>query len=124
MDLTCCHVMLSVSDIEAAKEFYLDRLGLKVIEVYPKFFAARAGDVRFSIFAGGTKRATSDESAVSVILRTEDIDAKVAELTGLGVEFEDVISEAPKFMRYAPLLDPDGNRLYIAQYLGDPFAAA
>ena len=44
--------------------------------------------------------------------------------TAKGVVFEDAVAEAPKFMRYVPLLDPDGNRLYIAQYSFDPFSAA
>jgi len=118
--------MLSVSDVDVAKEFYLQTLGLEAIESYPKFFAAKAGNVRFSVFAGGTKRTAGDDgdAPATLILRTADLDATMAELTAKGVVFEDAVAEAPKFMRFVPLLDPDGNRLYIAQYLGDPFAAA
>jgi catechol 2,3-dioxygenase-like lactoylglutathione lyase family enzyme len=117
--------MLSVSDIDAAKEFYLDKLGLTVIESYTKFFAVKAGDVRFSIFAGGVKRPAGDDgdAPASIILRTADLAATMAELSASGIEFESEAVEAPNFMRYVPLLDPDGNRIHIAQYLADPFAA-
>jgi len=124
VNLSCCHVMLTVSDIDVAKEFYLSKLGLDEIEVYPKFFAARAGDVRFSFFVGGQKHGPEHDSTVSVILRTEDITESVSKLAKSGVVFEGEVSEAPNFMRFVSFLDPDGNRLYLAQYLADPFSAA
>jgi len=126
LSLTCCHILLSVSDIDEAVDFYLTKLGLILIESYPKFFAVRAGDVRFSVFLGGKKRDSGNEEGAPavVMLRTEDLDAKIAELKGRGVVFEGDVMEAPKFMRYISLLDPDGNQLYVAQYLGDPFVAS
>lgn len=116
--------MLNVSDIDAAKEFYIEKLGLQVLEMFPKFFAARAGDVRISVFPGGRKLVEGQDSGVSVILRTEDVDQTITELTSRGVLFEGPMGEAPQFMRFVSFLDPDGNRLYLAQYLGDPFAVA
>jgi predicted enzyme related to lactoylglutathione lyase len=125
MALSCCHVMLNVSDVETAKEFYADVLGLPLLEAFPKFFAVRAGDVRVSVFPGGTKRPADaeEDSALSLILRTDDLDSTIQALTAKGVIFEGDPMEAPKFMRYISFLDPDGNRLYLAQYFADPLAA-
>lgn len=123
MDLECCHIVLNVADVRAAKNFYIHKLGLPVIEEYDGFFAVRAGDIRFSVFENGVRRdpkADADAPAV-VILKTADLDATMEELRSRGVEFEADAREAPKLMRYAPLLDPDGHRLYIAQYFGDVF---
>ena len=58
------------------------------------------------------------------MLRTNDLDSVITELTARGVKFEGEVQTAPGFMRYVALLDPDGNELHIAQYDGDPLVKA
>ena len=121
MSLECTQVLVRLTDLALAREFYVDKLGLEVIEEYPTMVAVRAGSVRFSIFAGGKAHgADEDDPPSTMILGTKDLDATMQELSSRGIEFDGEVQTAPGFMRYISLLDPDGNQLYIAQYLGDP----
>jgi predicted enzyme related to lactoylglutathione lyase len=82
-------------------------------------FAVRAGDVRISVFQ-------SDEVAssgnVEIILRTDDIETAKAAVTNNEVTLTQDIIEAPGFMRFFTLEDPDRNVIHIGQYLRDPLA--
>jgi predicted enzyme related to lactoylglutathione lyase len=126
MNLECCHVLISVSDLDLAREFYEKKLALPVIEDHPRMFAVRAGGVRFSILGGGDRREDDNPvgQATTIMLRTDNLEKAMAELSDRGVDFEDEINEAPGFMRYVSLSDPDGNELYLAQYISDPLAFA
>ena len=46
------HAVIRVSDIAAAKEFYLNHLRLELLEDSGNFFAANAGNLRLSVFGG------------------------------------------------------------------------
>ena len=121
MSLACTQVLLRLSDLAQAREFYVTKLGLEVIEEYPTMIAVRAGSVRFSIFAGGKRHgADEDDPPATLMLGTDDLDAKMQELAARGVDFDGEVQTAPGFMRYVSLLDPDGNQVYVAQYLGNP----
>ena len=125
MSFDCSQILVRVSDLALAREFYVEKLGLGVIEEYPKMFAVRAGSVRFSVFGGGTPRNVFDnDPPASIMLRTNDLDSSMAELNAKGVKFEGEVQTAPGFMRYVGLLDPDGNELHLAQYVGDPLVKA
>ena len=126
MELACAQLLLSVSDIDKSREFYIGKLQMPVVEDHPKMFAFRAGDVRFSVFGGG-KRHTSEEASAAhlkVMFRTEDLDATVARLKERGVVFAGEIEEAPGFMRHIELVDPDNNFIFLAQYVRDPLKPA
>ena len=121
MALQCNQLLLKVSDLKVARDFYVVKLGLEIIENHPRMFAIRAGDVRFSISEGSKPKEESDEdSAVTIMLRTSDLDHAVAELNSRGVEFDGEIHTAPGFMRSISLRDPDRNQLYLTEYLRDP----
>jgi len=126
MNLECSHIMLTVSDIKSARNFYIDQLEMPIVEEYPSMFAFRAGNVRFTVVGGGTKQSADSEfpdPPATIMFRTEDIDATVASLKSRGVEFLGDIEEAPGFMRHIALRDPDNYYLYIAQYVRDPLVA-
>lgn len=116
---TCNHITILCSDIERAHEFYVDKLGLALLARWPRMIAVRAGDVRFSI-------SQSDEIAkdgnVNVILRTDDVEAARDTLQSRGVTLLEDIIEAPNFMRFFTLEDPDANIIHVGQYLRDPLA--
>jgi catechol 2,3-dioxygenase-like lactoylglutathione lyase family enzyme len=61
------------------------------------------------------------------VYRTDDIARTAAELRTRGIPLdggdEHGIHEAPGFIRYVVLHDPEGNRIEIGQYLRDPLAA-
>jgi catechol 2,3-dioxygenase-like lactoylglutathione lyase family enzyme len=116
---TCNHITIACSDIDRAHEFYIDKLGLTLLNRWPHMISARAGEVRFSISPSDE---LSKEGNVNVILRTDDIDAAKKELESRGVTLLEDIVEAPNFMRFFTIEDPDHNIIHIGQYLRDPLA--
>lgn len=124
MSLECSHVVLRVSDLAAAREFYIDKLELPVLDDHQQMFSIRAGQLRVSVFPGGKQLAAdgSEDANAAMILRTSNLDDAVARLKEKGVPFEGEIVEAPGFMRHIAFTDPDNNLLYLGEYLRDPLA--
>jgi predicted enzyme related to lactoylglutathione lyase len=116
------HFGLHVRDLATARRFYVDQLGLPVLQDTPsmKLLAVRAGDVRLSIF--GDRGDASGEGPCQIILATEDLAAAIEELKGRGLSPINPPAEAPGFMKFINILDPDGNRVGIVEYLRDPLA--
>ena len=124
MNLEIQHVEIHVSSRERAFGFYVDKLGLELIEETPELnlFSVKAGGVRISIFSGYEPNTNPHEKKASthIIFRTEDIGKTVVELTKRGLVFNTEIFEAPGFLKGIETADPDGNIIEIAQYLRDP----
>jgi predicted enzyme related to lactoylglutathione lyase len=105
-----------VNDINAAKKFYGDVLGLK------KTFEME-GWCEFSHADGGASiglnqlREGDDERGATVVLRVDDLARAQAELVAKGVRFEGEVLEVPGAVRIATFRDPDGNRLQLCQVL-------
>jgi predicted enzyme related to lactoylglutathione lyase len=111
--------VLRVAEIERSRVFYHEKLGLELLENYPNFFVVRAGALRISVFAGFEALTTNAEESVgfSIILSTEDVTKTKEEFEKRGINVVEDIVEAPGFMRYFTVKDPDGNLINIAQYL-------
>lgn len=122
MELKLQHTVVRVSDISIAKEFYLQKLGLELLEDAGNFFAAKAGNVRLSFF-GGMKKAEMTEdptTGVSLIFRVDDLAAAQKELESKGIKpFGDVI-DIPNFHKFLEYEDPDGNVFFLAEYHVEP----
>lgn len=125
MELDCVHVVLGASDVAQARDFYVNKLGLALMDDNPGFFAVRAGGVRVSVFGGGKRLDAEKEETpnLKLVLRTENIESSVKDLKKRGVKFDGGIVDAPGFMRFAPVLDPDNNVIFLAQYASDPLKA-
>jgi glyoxylase I family protein len=124
MNLEIQHIEVHVSSLEKAREFYVTKLGLEVIEETPalNLFSVRAGGVRISIFGGYEPNTNPFEKKASthIIFRTDNIVKTMDELTNRGLQFKGEIFEAPGFIRDIATTDPDGNVIEIAEYLRDP----
>ncbi|MBC7935359.1 MAG: VOC family protein [Rhizobacter sp.] len=124
LNLSIQHVEIRVSSLEAAKDFYANKLGLQVIEEIPaiSLLALKAGSVRLSIFGGFRKQAASmdDLTNTHVVFRTKNISETMIELQSRGLNFPEGIKEAPGFIRFISLQDPDGNLIEIGEYLREP----
>ncbi len=122
MTFTSSHFGLHVRDLASARRFYVDQLGLTVLQDTPsmRLLAVRAGDVRLSIF--GDRTDTSGEGPCQIILATENLNAAITELEQRGLSPIHPPVEAPGFMTFVNILDPDGNRIGIVEYLRDPLA--
>jgi predicted enzyme related to lactoylglutathione lyase len=110
-----------MSDLKSMKDFYVNKLGLRLLEEEEHFFAAAAGDVRFSFFEGAKKYPINEDSAgLSIMLRCNDIIKTRDEIAGKGIELLSDITEAPGFLKYITIEDPDNNIVHIAEYLKEP----
>ena len=112
---------IPVTDLERAKQFYGEALGLEFLWETPAAVRFRCGTVsEISIF----KRAPITTEHTLAHFEVGDIEAEVAQLVAMGVEFLDY-QEGPLATtghiaqlgsaRCAWFLDPDGNTLGIRQ---------
>ncbi len=101
------HLTIFVADVARTREWYTQRIGLKLeFEIPGAHVAALQDDGGFTLFA---EKATQPGSAASCVLtfRVADVEAKCRELTNCGV----VLEAQPQklFWGYgAELRDPDG----------------
>ena len=78
---------LPAHDLERARAFYAEKLGLEPIEERPGGLRYKCGDGHFSLFeSAGVASGEHTQMAWEV----DDLDAVVAELRRRGVVFEDV----------------------------------
>ena len=112
---------IAVKDIETAKDFYGNKLGLKLLDENPGGMLFESGASKLFIYPSefaGTNKATYAAWAV------DDVEAAVAELKGKGIVFEhyDNLPETTREgdihvmggQKGAWFKDPDGNILSIA----------
>jgi catechol 2,3-dioxygenase-like lactoylglutathione lyase family enzyme len=78
---------LPAQDLERARAFYAEKLGLEPIEERPGGLRYRCGDSYFVLFQS-TGRASGESTQMA--FEVDDIEAVVAELRGKGVVFEEV----------------------------------
>ena len=113
--------MLAVKDLDRARKFYEENLGLKQVDDFGEGFMLKSGDTQFSVYRSefaGTNKATALNFDV------EDIEEEVRSLKEKGISFEhyDVEGLTPKGdiyegegMRTAWFKDPDGNILSLIE---------
>jgi catechol 2,3-dioxygenase-like lactoylglutathione lyase family enzyme len=95
---------LPAQDLERARRFYADKLGLEPSEERPGGLLYRCETGEFALFgSAGTSPATFTQMAWDV----DDIEAVVAELKGRGVVFEEV--DIPGLETVDGIADVSGN---------------
>ncbi len=126
MTFTSASFEIHVRDLAAARHFYVDQLGLPVLQETAalKLLAVRTGASRLTIFGDQTGDQTGviGKQLSHITLATENIDATIAELRSRGVIVAGEPIEAKGFMRFVILSDPEGHTVGIAQHLRDPIA--
>jgi catechol 2,3-dioxygenase-like lactoylglutathione lyase family enzyme len=108
-----------VSDQDRARDFYVDVLGMELIDDSPMGPGRRWVRVRP---AGGETALTlvtwfpsmPAGSLTGLVLETDDVAGDLQRLQGLGVPVEGGVQEAP-WGRYLQLRDPDGNGLILQE---------
>lgn len=112
------HVAVTVSNVDEAVAFYVDRLGMTVRDDRPDFgFPGAwldAGTHQVHLVEGTAPPNVGQHYALQVA----DVDAAVAELRDAGVEVTDVIVIADASGRQAFLSDPSGNGIELNQRIG------
>lgn len=107
-----------VQDVERARSFYEDKLGLAV-----GVAGSQAGMhwIEYDLPGGGClalSNATDEEPGASggtVALEVEDLDALVERLKGQGVAFKSDVIRGPE-CRMIVCLDSEGNSLLLHQH--------
>lgn len=95
---------LPTRDLDRARRFYAERLGLEPVDERPGGLLYRCGGAEFALFAStGTSPGTFTQMAFEV----EDLDGVVAELKRRGVVFEEV--DIPGFRTVDGIAEVDGN---------------
>jgi len=95
---------LPAQDLDRARRFYSDKLGLEPTEERPGGLRYRLGSGEFALYgSAGASPGTFTQMALEV----DDLDAVVAELKRRGVEFEDV--DVPGLETTDGIAEVDGN---------------
>ena len=109
---------VAVTDLDRAKRFYAEQLGLPVLEEQPFGFRLGAGKGTQI----GVRRGQPNVGQTVAHFEVDDIEAVISELTSRGVTFEEY--ETPKTVnsiaqvgpaRGAWFKDPDGNVLGLRE---------
>ena len=114
--------MIAVKDLDRAKQFYTETLGLKPTgEENSEVFMLKSGDTTLSLYRSefaGTNKATA------LTFDVDDIKSEVSELKGKGISFEHYDLDGLKQegdiytaegMKTAWFKDPDGNILCLIE---------
>jgi len=113
--------MLAVKDLDRARQFYEENLGLKEVDDFGEGFMLKSGDTQVSVYRSefaGTNKATA------LTFDVEDIEDEVRSLKEKGISFEryDLEGLTPKGdiyegegMKTAWFKDPDGNILSLIE---------
>ena len=95
---------LPTQDLDRARRFYAEKLGLEPIEERPGGLLYRLGDGEFALYASaGTAPGTFTQMAFEV----DDLEAVVAALKRRGVVFEEV--DLPGLRTTEGIADVEGN---------------
>ena len=105
-------VSFLTQDIQRAKRFYTDVLGLEVETEGESDMELRCGQVTLDIFDPSSIGQPFAPSPAGLALRVPDVDAARAELEAKGVQFDGDTIETG-VCRQAWFKDPDGNALML-----------
>jgi len=95
---------LPAQDLDRARAFYAERLGLEPVDERPGGLLYRVGRGEFALFLSAG-RASGDHTQMG--FEVADLDATVAELSARGVVFEEY--EAPGLGTRNGIADIEGN---------------
>lgn len=105
-------ILIPTRDMDRAKAFYAETLGLPLDVDSPRWMEVLAGGVTLAIWNPEALGRSFEPTPNPVALRVPDVAAARAELEEAGVEFDaDTMDSGVCLM--APFRDPDGNRLML-----------
>ena len=105
-----------VDDMNSAKKFYGEVLGLKKTFEMDGWCEFSHADGAASIGLNQL-RDGDEERGATVVLRVDDLARVQQDLAAKGVQFEGEVYEVPGAVRIATFRDPFGNRLQLCQVL-------
>lgn len=106
------NVWFPVSDVDRAKTFYVDVLGLSERETDGDWAEIQAGDLIIGLNARDSEEVSSRGGGVVAFAPEGSIDDEVERLQAAGVEFAGGVTDHP-WGRIAAFRDPDGHDLQL-----------
>jgi catechol 2,3-dioxygenase-like lactoylglutathione lyase family enzyme len=108
----CDFVSVLTQDLQRARSFYVETLGLEVESEGDADMELRCGQVTLDVFDPTSIGQAFTPSPAGLALRVADVDAARAELEAKGVAFDgDTI--VTSVCKQAWFKDPDGNALML-----------
>jgi catechol 2,3-dioxygenase-like lactoylglutathione lyase family enzyme len=104
-EITEVMATLPAKDLERAKSFYADKLGLKPTEEGPEGITYRLGNSAFTLFES-TGAPSGDHTQLGI--EVDDLEAAVEELRGRGLVFEEY--DLPGFKTVNGIAEIEGER--------------
>jgi catechol 2,3-dioxygenase-like lactoylglutathione lyase family enzyme len=113
--------MIAVKDLDRARKFYEETLGLTEVDDFGEGFMLKSGDTEFSVYRSefaGTNKATA------LTFDVDDLEEEVRDLKQKGIAFEHYDMEGltskgdfyeAEGMKTAWFKDPDGNILSLME---------
>jgi catechol 2,3-dioxygenase-like lactoylglutathione lyase family enzyme len=106
------HLFVLVSDLERARRFYVDELGLDLLMETPGYIrVGGGGGFHLGIEAGRPENVSAP--GIEIVIEVDDVDRRYQELVASGVRFSGPPEDQEWGARHAWLIDPDGHRLSI-----------
>ena len=113
---TIHHIALNVSDYERSKEFYVNKLGFRVLGEYvfpsgTRRMDCARGQTRLEIFCNAVITGAFAERSIGyrhLCFYTQDIEKTVRELHSLGIPTEQIRTDTMAGGRMTFFQDPDG----------------
>ena len=123
-DALACHELMwvSVTDLERARRFYAEKLGLTPETEYPDGLFYRCAGTRFILYPS---RGTSSGTHTQMTWHTNEIEAEVVALKARGVVFDEIDTPELKTVdsigtidqsKGAWFKDSEGNVLALGQF--------
>jgi methylmalonyl-CoA/ethylmalonyl-CoA epimerase len=106
-------VILAVTDLNRAVEFYRDRLGLKLTSTQEEFAFFDAGGFTIALRGGSLKAEPADLTSVEIAFEVEHVKPAHRSLRALGVEFKREPRIVTGTTWATDFRDPDGHVLSI-----------
>ncbi len=108
---------IPVTDQDRARDFYVNALGMELVREMPmgpgqRWVQVRPKGAETSITLVTWFDSMPAGSVTGVVLETDDLDAEIARLRGLGVDMDSPVRNQA-WGSSAVVRDPDGNRLVI-----------
>ncbi|KND43807.1 MULTISPECIES: VOC family protein [Streptomyces] len=95
---------LPAQDLDRARRFYAEKLGLEPVDERPGGLLYRCGDTEFALF---TSTGASPGTFTQMGWQVDDVESVVAELRRRGVVFEEV--DVPGLRTEGGIAEIDGN---------------
>jgi predicted enzyme related to lactoylglutathione lyase len=116
MTASSVKVWYHVRDLDAATAFYVDQLGFKLDYVDAE---ARWARLQHGSMEVGVAEGDPQPEGGTAVVDVDDVKAAADRLRAAGYDVG-VVLELHGQMRLLDVFDPDGNRVQLAQELGEP----